>query len=40
MKSTPHALRLPRVVVLASGKGGVGKSTLARSLAAHGLSVG
>jgi chromosome partitioning protein len=40
MKSTRHALHLPRVIVLASGKGGVGKSTLARSLAAHWLSVG
>lgn len=40
MKSSSHALRPPRVIVLASGKGGVGKSTLARSLAAHWLSVG
>ena len=40
MKSSSHALQLPRVIVLASGKGGVGKSTLARSLAAHWLSVG
>lgn len=40
MKSTPHALHLPRVIVFASGKGGVGKSTLARSLAAHWLSIG
>jgi chromosome partitioning protein len=40
MKSSKHALTPPRVIVLASGKGGVGKSTLARSLAAHWLSVG
>lgn len=40
MKSSSHALHLPRVIVFASGKGGVGKSTLARSLAAHWLSVG
>jgi chromosome partitioning protein len=30
----------PRVIVLASGKGGVGKSTLARALAAYWLSLG
>ena len=30
----------PQVIVLASGKGGVGKSTLARALAGHWLSLG
>ena len=29
------AMPLPNIIVLATGKGGAGKSTLARSLAAH-----
>jgi chromosome partitioning protein len=40
MNSRQHKEIIARVIVLASGKGGVGKSTLARSLAGYWLSVG
>ncbi len=40
MKKRPHATAPATVIVLASGKGGVGKSTLVRSLAGYWLSLG
>lgn len=40
MKNRVHVIRPSQVIVLASGKGGVGKSTLARGLAGYWLSVG
>jgi chromosome partitioning protein len=40
MKTRHHATEFPIVIVLASGKGGVGKSTLARSLAGYWLTMG
>ena len=40
MKNRVHVIRPSKVIVLASGKGGVGKSTLARGLAGYWLSVG
>jgi chromosome partitioning protein len=40
MKKRPHATLPATVIVLASGKGGVGKSTLVRSLAGYWLSLG
>jgi chromosome partitioning protein len=40
MNSSHQDMSVPQIIVLATGKGGVGKSTLARSLAAHWLMSG
>src|SRR3954466_10767991 len=40
MNSGGHDMAVPHVLVLATGKGGVGKSSLARSLAGHWLHIG
>src|SRR3954462_6768182 len=40
MKSGGHKMAVPHVLVLAAGKGGGGKSSLARSLAGHWLHIG
>src|SRR5215204_4924692 len=40
MNSGDHDMAVPHVLVLATGKGGVGKSSLARSLAGHWLHIG